>query len=152
MKRPLLVAVFINLALLSLYAKIHIPSGVYRGDEFSKAVGEAIGQKKPITIVYASEDPGTPECVAATKDALQKLKSETIVVCVFKSDWKSLPRPVQLAIKADDAGGYTPRTVVMDMDAQNVITTIPFEFHQKDRDKLFQDAKKAIKEAMEKKK
>jgi hypothetical protein len=77
-------------------------------------------------------------------DAFEGLKSNTIIIYVYRPDWSKIPRLVRQAISSHQSGKYIPKTVIVDPKITQVIAIVPYTRDPNNRKQLFEEANKII--------
>lgn len=148
MKAPIkIVPLVLFLASQSL-AGFNIPRNVYRINQLDSAKSEAQLEGKAITFLYTDSTTTCPHCIDASLGVINGLRSKSVVIYV--DERKQLPKFVQDATRTPEAGRYIPKAVVVDPAITTVIAIVPYAKGTEQK-RLLRDAKKAISEAISKK-
>ena len=151
MKNQIGIAIVVLLLASQSMAGFTISKKIHRMNQFDEAKAEASSDGKPITFIYTDTSSSCGLCASASLNAIDRLKSKTVVVYINSgNEWNLLPSVVQDALRKPEAGKYIPKTVIVNPEIEKVIAIVPYVRSTKEQNKLLKQARKEIVKAMPK--
>ena len=124
MKKIIVLFVVLGVGALQGLAGFKISKTIYRMNDLQKAKAEASSKGKPITFVYTTTNSSCRLCANASLNAIDRLKTKTVVVYVnYDTDRHLVPKIVRDAVRTPQAGSLAPKTIIVDPGITKVIST-----------------------------
>jgi hypothetical protein len=132
------------MGVINTSAGFKITKSIYRAQHLQEAQDEARAKNRAICILYTDADSTCGLATQAALDAIDALDGKTVIVYVNSNNEQGfIPPVVQKALDSPESGKFIPKTVVVDVDLNEVIALIPYAT-EKERKERLSKAKAAI--------
>jgi hypothetical protein len=122
------------------------PTSVYTMDRLKEAQDEAYNTGKAVAIIHTRIEENA-NTVEISLDVEKAIRSTCVTVYAHSHDDDSkLPRLAFDALDRGEVGPYIPKTIVMNPNLQDIITTIHYVGERKDRGPAYSEANRKITE------
>lgn len=131
MNRFLPVFSILATGILSSPAAFEMPKHVYRMSDIETARAAAREKGVPVAFIYTSESTSCGLCRWSSLTIADELKRKAVIVYSDSNDrsgaeWNGMPPVAQQGLRAEAAGKFIPKTVIVDAEFSTLLATIPY--------------------------